>query len=300
MRAAALLLLALGCTPKPPATTAPTQLPLALAAGGTVLVGAGDIASCENDDDEATAQLVEQVLRMAPGAQVFTLGDNAYERGTAHDFEACYAPTWGRFKDRTHPAVGNHEYKSPDAAPYFAYFGKAAGDAGKGWYSWEAGPWHVVVLNSNCEKVGCARDSEQMQWLAADLDAHASRCTLAYWHHPFISSGSHGNDDALKDAWQILEDRGVDLVLAGHDHDYERFAPVTGTRGVDDKNGMREIIVGSGGRSHYEIKKTERGSEASNTEHYGVLVLELFDDHYRFRFLGAGGAVEDQGEAACR
>ncbi len=155
---------------------------------GPLVLAAGDIASCTNDGDEATAALI-----LPTDGTVLALGDNAYETGTLDEFNNCYGPSWGKFKDRTHPVPGNHEYLMPDAAGYYAYFGRAAGDPAQGYYSFDLGTWHIVALNSNCAYVGgCHAGSPQEQWLRDDLAAHPAQCTLAYWHHPLFSSGKFG------------------------------------------------------------------------------------------------------------
>ncbi len=188
-----------------------------------VLVGAGDIAACASANDEKTAALVEAI----PGT-VFTTGDNAYMAGTAAQFQKCYDPSWGRFRDRTRPAIGNHDAITLDGQPYFAYFGASAGPPYEGWYSYEAGTWHVIVLNSNCNSVGgCGEGSASSTWLKADLAAHPDLCTLAIWHHPRFSSGEHGDNRVTDPFWQVLYAAHADLILNGHDHDYERFAPQT-------------------------------------------------------------------------
>ncbi len=193
-------------------------------AADPVLIAAGDIAGCGHLGDTATAAVVAST-----GGTVATLGDHVYNNGTAAQFRNCYGPTWGRFKGRTRPALGNHEYRTPGAAGYFTYFNDGrAGQRGKGWYSYNLGSWHVIVLNSNCTQVACGKGSEQERWLRADLAAHANKCTLAYWHHPrFSSDNRHGNWPAVGPFWDALYEHGADLVLAGHAHVYERFAPQT-------------------------------------------------------------------------
>lgn len=268
-----------------------------------MLVGAGDISSCDNDDDDATARLVDGVLARFRRAAVFTLGDNVYETGSADDFAQCYAPTWGRFRDRTYPALGNHEYVSEGAAPYYAYFAERAGTAGLGWYSYEWGSWHVVVLNSNCKRIGgCGRGSPQLAWLEQDLKVHPARCTLAYWHHPRFSSGPDGSTASMSDAWAALSAAGADLVLAGHIHNYERFAPLDADGKPTPDTGMPSFVVGAGGKSHgYFAKDRTVGSQVSNRERYGVLELTLGDGEWRARFLGApDGDVVDEASARCR
>ena len=186
------------------------------------LVGAGDIADCATPWDEATADLLDGI----PGI-VFTAGDNVYEDGTAQEYANCYGPSWGRHKERTYPAIGNHEYHALNGAPHFEYFGAAAGDPDKGYYSYEAGAWKIIVLNSNAGRVPVEAGSPQEVWLRAELAASDHACTLAYWHHPRFSSGVYGDDDRFDAFWQALYEYGAELVVVGHEHHYERFAPWT-------------------------------------------------------------------------
>ena len=191
------------------------------ATGDPVLVGAGDIADCDLPGDEQTAQLLDGIA-----GTVFTAGDNVYDDGTGQEFGECYGPTWGRHRARTLPAAGNHDWNTEDAAGYRSYFGDAVGADGATWYSTDLGEWHVIVLDSNCSKVeGCGPDSPQGRWLAADLAGNDARCTVAIWHHPRFSSGEHGSDALTDPFWRALHAAGVDVVINGHDHDYERFSP---------------------------------------------------------------------------
>ncbi|MFL5760314.1 MAG: metallophosphoesterase family protein, partial [Thermomicrobiales bacterium] len=231
-------------TVKPTATPTRTPTPTPTATQGTgpdaVLLAAGDIASCSSSGDEATANLLDGLK-----GTVATLGDNVYENGSVTDFANCYDPTWGRAKARTKPAPGNHDYNTPGAAGYFAYFGTAAGSPTTGYYSYDLGTWHVIVLNSN---ISMANGSAQENWLTSDLNAHPADCTLAYWHHPRYSSGAeHGSDPMSQAMWQDLYDAGAEIVLSGHDHDYERFAPMDASGAADQANGIREFVVGTGG-----------------------------------------------------
>ena len=201
---------------------------------------------------------------------VLVLGDIQYEFGDLDAFEASYDATWGRVKSSTRPVPGNHEYATAGAAGYFEYFGTAAGDPAKGYYSLEIGDWHVIALNSNCAEVGgCDAGSAQERWLRSDLAAHPARCTLAYWHHPRYSSGMHGSDRAYRAFWQALYDEGADVVLVGHDHDYERFAPQDATGRRDDERGIREFVVGTGGRSLRRFTRVEPNSEARDATSFG-------------------------------
>jgi hypothetical protein len=259
---------------------------------GVVFVGAGDIASSGSGDDQ-TAALLDGI----PGT-VFTLGDNAYENGSASDYANDYAPTWGRHQARTRPVPGNHDYQTGGAAGYFGYFGAAAGDPATGYYSYDLGSWHVVALNSN---LGMAAGSAQEQWLRADLAAHPGGCTLAYWHHARFSSGAtHGSDPRSQGAWQALAEAGAEVVLTGHDHDYERFAPLDAAGNRDDALGVREFVVGTGGRSHYSFGTILPASQAHNADTYGVLKLTLRDGGYDWAFVPvAGGSFTDAGSGTC-
>jgi len=264
-------------------------------AGAAVLVGAGDIARCTSSSDEATVAILDSV----PGT-VFTLGDNAYPNGSAADFADCYEPSWGRHKARTRPALGNHEHLTPGATPYFNYFGSAAGQRGKGWYSYKVGEWHVVVLNSSCSKNGgCGPDDPQSVWLRNNLAANPSNCTLAYWHHPRWSSGEYGNDPNMQSYWDILDAAGADLVLNGHAHMYERFTPMDAT-GAPDATGIRQIVVGTGGGSLSGTSVMHPQSEVRNSSTFGVLKLTLSDNAYTWKFLSAAGSTfTDTGSGTC-
>lgn len=262
-----------------------------------VLVGAGDIAGCESRSDDATAALLDTIA-----GTVFTLGDNSYPDGSAQSFADCYGPTWGRQRARTRPALGNHDYIADHAASYFAYFGSAAGTPGEGWYSYDAGTWHVVVLNAVCgELTGrCGAKSPQLQWLRADLAAHPAKCTLAYWHSPRWSSGVHGDDASVQAFWDALDAAGADVVLNGNDHDYERFAPLDAT-GRPAANGIREFVAGTGGAGLRPIQSVHPYSEFHRDDVHGLLRLALRDGGYTWSFLAApSGQVVDQGQGTCR
>jgi hypothetical protein len=270
-------------------------------AADPVFVGAGDIASCASEGDEATANLVETI----PGT-VYTTGDNAYQSGTALEFENCYDPTWGRFKDRTYPSVGNHEYETPNpnAAPYFEYFGAVAGDPSKGYYSYNLGDWHVVALNSMCEKVGgCKATSPMVTWLKQDLAENPRTCTLAYFHHPVFSSGTlNGGFPKMKPSWEALYAANADVVLNGHVHSYERFAPQTPSGVADPAQGIREFVVGTGGRNlnDFKINPPPDISEKRDASTFGVLKLTLHPSSYDWEFVPvAGGSFTDSGSDSC-
>jgi acid phosphatase type 7 len=256
------------------------------------LLAAGDIAWCGRATDDRTARLVAQ-----SDAVVLALGDLAYRHGTHAEFRDCYGRSWGRFKDRTRPVPGNHEYEQPGAAPYFEYFGSRAGRAGVGYYSFELDGWHVVALNSH---VDARAGSTQLKWLRDDLDAHPARCTLAYWHEPLFSSGMHGGSPVMREAWRVLQEHGADVVLSGHDHIYERFAPQNADGARDPARGIREFVVGTGGAPLYVLERRAPHSEARNDRAYGVLALELEADGYRWEFLRSEGRpFEDEGSGRC-
>ncbi len=262
-----------------------------------VLIGAGDIADCT---DLAGAEATAKLLEANPGT-VMALGDLAYPNGTAEDFK-CYDKTWGRVKTRTRPAVGNHEFHSTGASYYFQYFGAAAGDAKTGYYSYELGSWHIVVLNSECLEIGgCGAGSPEEKWLRADLAAHPVGCTLAYFHKPRFSSGlNHGNDPEVGAFWQALYDFNAELILNGHDHDYERFAPQDPNGNADPKRGIREFVVGTGGKNHREFGIHKANSEVRNNTAFGVLKLTLKPTGYDWKFIPeAGKSFTDSGSGSC-
>ena len=251
------------------------------------LLAVGDIASCDSEDDERVAELVART----PGT-IAVLGDIVYDNGTADEFARCFMPAWAPMLPRIRAALGNHEYANgeSDASAVRAIL-RLSSDA---WYSYDLGAWHVVVLDSNCAAVGgCHVGSRQWQWLRRDLRrSRAARCTLAYWHHPRFSSGDHGSDVAYAPFWALLATAGADVVLAGHDHDYERFAPVAG---------IRSFVVGTGGRSLRGFKEIRPESVFRQSSSYGVLRLTLRPRDYSWRFLTASGpAFADSGSARCR
>lgn len=274
--------------------TAPPAVNVTTVSHDTVVfVGAGDIADCGADGDEQTASLLDSI----PGT-VFTAGDNAYRSGTDSEFARCYAPSWGRHKARTRPAPGNHDFRTAEGAPYFAYYGVQAGDSGLGYYSYDLGAWHLISLNSN---INMKAGSPQERWLRADLAATAARCVLAYWHHPRFSSGTeHGNAAKTAPLWQALYDHGADVVLGGHEHNYERFAPQTASGAADPARGMREFVVGTGGADHYPFGPPIANSEVRNGDTWGVLKLTLEPDAYRWQFIPVRrGTFSDSGSAMC-
>jgi hypothetical protein len=266
-------------------------------ASTAVLVAAGDIATCSSSGDEETAALLDNI-----DGTIAVLGDNAYESGTSSEFANCYDPSWGRYKGRTKPAPGNHDYLTPNATGYYKYFGGAAGDPKKGYYSYDLGAWHIIVLNSICRAVvgDCVREGEEVQWLRADLAAHSKTCTLAYWHHPRFSSGLNGSDVYVDEFWQALYEYHADVVLSGHDHDYERFAPQDPSGAADPARGIREFVVGTGGGEHTAIISPIANSEVRDDQTYGVLKLTLHPASYDWQFIPvAGSTFTDSGTGNC-
>jgi acid phosphatase type 7 len=269
--------------------------------GAPVLLAAGDIAECEHQGDEATARILAEY----PDATIATLGDNAYQQGTAEQYRECYGPSWGAFKDRTRPATGNHDNSTKDAQGYWEFFGERGGPFDRYYYSYELGGWHVVVLNSDCWRVeGCESNDPQAQWLRRDLAQHPVLCTLAYWHRPPFSSGRYGS---LKDTkrvrplWAILVERGVDVLLTGHDHSYERFAPINATGKKDDADGVRLFVVGTGGGNLRNFANEPLPTTEVRQDHtWGVLKLTLGETGYDWEFLPvAGKTFTDSGSGDC-
>lgn len=258
--------------------------------GVAVLLAAGDIASCDWKGDEATSDVLDRF-----DGTVITLGDLAYESGSRNEFERCYDPSWGRHKDRTRPVPGNHEYKTHRAAGYFEFFGSAAGDPDKGYYSYDLGDWHIVALNSNCGEVGgCDAGSPQVRWLRADLRASEADCTLAYWHHPLFSSGKESSTTEVRPLWETLYKHGADIVLSGHAHTYERFAPQDPMGGADPSRGIRQFIVGTGGANFHEFGSPQDNSEVRIAGTAGILKLRLRAKAYAWRFISVGSKQNDE------
>ena len=262
-----------------------------------ILVGAGDIADCKDlSGAEATAKLLEAI----PGT-VMAVGDLAYPDGTKENFD-CYDRTWGRVKSRTRPSPGNHEFHTHGATYYFSYFGEAAGDPKAGYYSYDLGTWHIIALNSECIDIGgCNAGSAEEKWLRADLAAHPAACTLAYFHKPLFSSGgAHGDDPEIVPIWQALYDANADVVVSGHDHDYERFAPQTPLAKPDPERGIREFVVGTGGKNHRPFTTPHANSEVRNADTFGVLKLTLRTGAYDWQFIPEAGKIfTDSGTGSC-
>lgn len=274
-------------------------------ASAPTVAAAGDIA-CDPDAKGfdvrrtcAMAATSDLLLASDPDA-VLALGDLQYTDGALHEFRGSYDPTWGRLRERTRPVPGNHEYATPGAAGYFDYFGAAAGNRSDGYYSFDLGSWHVVALNSNCGAAGgCGPGSPQERWLRADLAAHPTACTLAFMHHPLYSSGSHGGTQSVRPLWAALQDAGAEVVLAGHDHNYERFAP-QGPDGDARRDGLRQFVIGTGGAHLRDVGAARPHSEVRHSASHGVLELALHPDRYTWAFRSTTGAVVDRGETFCQ
>lgn len=275
-----------------------------------IIMAAGDIAcdpQSSNFNDgkgkNGNCQMMatsDVVIKAKPNA-VLALGDNQYEKGEFANFQASYDPTWGRFKSITRPVPGNHEYYGSNAEGYYQYFGKAAGDRDKGYYSFNLGNWHLIALNSNCKAIGgCEVGSPQEKWLKADLKKNPKTCTLAYWHHPRFSSGTHGNNKIVEDLWNDLYNAGAELVLSGHDHSYERFAPQGLNEKADPQKGVRQIVIGNGGKNLYPFKTIRANSEVRDNESYGVLKVALHAKSYDWELIPiTGDTFTDKGSALC-
>lgn len=283
-------------------TTAPTVAPTAppTVAPPVVLVGAGDIASCTSTADEATAAVLAGIA-----GTVFTLGDNVYPNGTASEFTNCYGPSWGQasIKSRTRPVPGNHDYNTFNATGYYGYFGSAAGDPTKGYYAYDLGAWRIYVLNTNdggCGVVACGAGSAQEAWLKADLAANPRACVAAMWHHPRFTSGTHGDNAVSSALWTALYDAGAEIILNGHDHTYERFAPQSPSGALDTANGIVELVVGTGGKDLYAFGTPKPNSLVRNNTTWGVLKLTLSAGSWSFNFVPvAGGTFTDSGNGTC-
>ncbi|GIF92446.1 hypothetical protein Cch02nite_58900 [Catellatospora chokoriensis] len=272
-------------------TSASTAAPAA-AAADPVLVGAGDIAT-SGSGDTATAALLDGI-----SGTVFTTGDNVYNNGTSSEFNSYYNPTWGRHKARTRPAPGNHDYNTSGASGYYGYFGSVAGPSGRGYYSYDLGNWHIVSLNSN---ISMTSGSAQVTWLRNDLAASTKPCTLAYWHHPLFTSGAnHAPSTSTRPLYQALYDYNADVVVWGHNHQYERFAPMNPSGAADSARGLRSFVAGMGGAGAYGFGTIQPNSQARNTGTLGVLKFTLHADSYDWQFVPqAGKTYTDSGTGTC-
>ena len=307
----AVWLLLAGCKPRerttpPPAHAAAAQVALS---GAAVLIGAGDIGVCGRRGDEQTAALVDSILKADSAvhveAVVFTTGDNAYPAGLDRDFVRCFGSGWGDPKKRImkliRPAIGNHDYQSGRGGAYYRYFGARAGAIYKGYYSYDIGEWHAIVLNSEITAHGFRSErAAQDAWLKRDLRNNTRRCTVAYFHRPLYSSGAHGNSPIMQDMWRTLAEGGVDLILNGHEHHYERFLPMNAAGAVDTLNGMEQIIVGTGGGDLTGIRSRVADNSAIQIQgHWGVLIATLGPDEYRTSFIDVKGNVWDPSGRKC-
>src|SRR5215510_7464920 len=256
------------------------------------LVGAGDIGWCGADGGPAlTAALLDTI-----GGTVFTVGDNAYFNGSILDYSQCYDPTWGRHKSRTRPIPGNHEYTAPGAAGYFGYFGEAAGNEGEGWYAYRLGAWHGFALNS---ETSAFPGSQQYVWLRNELAANPTRCALAYFHTPVFGSGANGSNTQMQAVWALLQESGIEVIVSGHNHSYERFAPQD-SNGRLDPRGIREFVVGTGGAPLTGFRSVVANSEVRDSNAWGVLKLTLRPDAYDWQFVPiAGQSFSDSGTGVC-
>ncbi len=289
---------------------------LVAAASDPVVAAAGDIA-CDpantafkagDGTSSACRQKYTSDLLVNTGlTAVFDLGDNQYECGGYQAFLKSYDLSWGRVKSITHPVVGNHEYLtsggtdcSTTAAGYFKYFGSAAGSPSKGYYSFNVGAWHIIALNSQCSQVGgCGSGSPQYTWLQSDLKSDSAKCTLAYWHIPLFSSGGL-TSSAVKAFWSLLYTYNADVILNGHDHIYERFAPQNPSGGADSTRGIREFVAGTGGANHTSIEEIAANSQVRNATTFGVLRLTLHSSSYSWQFVPeAGKTFTDSGTGSC-
>jgi hypothetical protein len=271
-------------------STAPTVPDLSTTTSA-VLVGAGEIARCGTvkAGDAATARLLDGIA-----GTVFTIGDNAYPDGSGSNYSNCYGPTWGRYKSRTRPVPGNHDYHIAGAAGYFGYFGSRAGSPSRGCYSFQLGTWHVIAINSE------ANLSAEATWLKADLAAHPARCTLAYWHRPLFTSGPHGPATQMRPIFRILYQAGAEVVVTGHNHNYERFAPQTPDGNLDAGRGIREFVVGTGGAGLYAFDTRAANSQARYSGGHGVIKLTLNPGSYSWKFIPVPGKTwTDSGSQSC-
>jgi len=308
-RALALLaaLVAASCGGGPPG---PVPSPIQTASGEPrlpLVTAAGDIACAPGSRDPCRHAETFAVMQSLAPDLVLPLGDNQYEAGELAEYNAVYGLTWGLLRAQSRPVPGNHEYQSDGARGYFDYFdgpGASTGPAGdrdKGYYSYDFGGWHFVALNSNCAAIGgCGTDSAQEKWLRADLAATSRPCTLAYEHHPRFSGGINGSSANLTALWQALYDFNADVVLCAHDHHYERFAPQRADGTPDPARGIREFVVGTGGRSITPFVTILPNSEVQDTTSFGVLALRLGPGGYQWKFAAAAGmALADSGTGLC-
>jgi acid phosphatase type 7 len=269
-----------------PTQVVPTSPPM--------LIGAGDIAACGFDGAEKTARIIDRYSE----AEVFTAGDNQQDQGSWDQFMECYDPTWGRFKSRTHPTIGNHEYQTDNGDPYFRYFGARAGEPGKGYYSYNIGTWHIISVNTNCSSADCGKNSPQEKWLRADLETSNARCTLMVWHVPRWSSGPVSTNRNSINLWNIAVDYNVEVVISGHNHMYERFAPMD-KEGKLDPKGVQEFVVGTGGSPLFDFGPIVTNSEVQYNQSNGVILFRLYSETYSWQFISTEGEFTDVGSGSC-
>jgi hypothetical protein len=292
-------------TPNPTTTATPTPVPTETATPEpsptptptpVVLIGAGDISYCGEAylGDEATASILERF----PEAVIFTAGDNVQGVGIRAEYRNCFDPTWGRFFDRLHPSPGNHDYMTEGGAPYYEYFGERAGPPGLGYYSYDLGEWRIVALNSNCNDIACGPDSRQAAWLREDLASSQKQCTLLYWHHPRWSSGLAGGYGSVSIFWRTAVEFGAEIVVSGHDHDYERFAPMDGD-GLPSPAGVRQFVAGTGGTTLRQFGEPKPNSEIRYNESNGLLKFHLLPGSYTWEFIPTTGDFSDSGSGVC-
>ncbi len=273
------------------------------AAPAPVVAATGDAACTSTQSVTNTTcrqrQVASAIDRTHPDS-VWLLGDLQYPSGALSDFQDSFDKSYGAFRKIWRPVVGNHEYVTPGAGGYFDYFGRAAGSRSKGYYSFDIGKWHVVALNSNCTIVACDSGSEQFAWLKRDLSRHRNVCVAAMWHHPRFSSGAaHGSDASTMDLWRLLQARRAEIVLSGHEHNYEVFRRQS-SRGTATSRGLRQFVVGTGGKSSYGFGAPLPNSLARHTGAHGFLKLRLLPRSYSWRFVDESGAVLERGATRCR
>ena len=265
---------------------------------GVTIFAAGDIADCRKQSAAAsTAELVMAGLAKDRRGYALTLGDNTYPIGRPEEFNDCYDRSWGKFKKRTLPSPGNHDYGVPLALGYYNYFDDLAGPDRRGYYRKAIGNWQLYSLNSNIKG---QQMQEQLEWLKEELKENKSSCTLAFWHHPLIASGGHGDNDIMKDAWEILAEAKADIVLASHDHNYERMVPLNANGEPDEKNGIRSFVVGTGGVKLTPMFFSKATTAVRDNTSHGVLKLTLHANSYEWQFLPiAGHSFTDKGRDTC-
>jgi len=277
--------------------------PMEKSIDGQIVLTAGDIGDCWSKGTEATetAKLLDKL-----SGTIITLGDNVYSDGRKENFDNCFEATWGRYKDRIYPGIGNHDTYEGSAAAYFEYFGKNAGDSDKGYYSFNLGDWHLVAVNTlilatpcSSNSVGCKRYSNQMEWLKNDLEKNQTKCTLIYGHHPGFTSQTESISYELIPMWELAYSQNVDLILKGHVHMYERFALQDPKSRLDPKKGIRQFIVGTGGAGLGGYREKAKNIEVINNEKHGILKLILGKGEYEWEFISTDGSFVDKGRDVC-